>query len=80
MITRASLLNNTDIARLRTEREAKKVTKKIPSKGGKKVKKAASPTPSLDRTGMEGWGRLGRRWRLMSANLRVVRSQSWKVL
>jgi hypothetical protein len=54
MITRARLLDNTDIARLRAEREAKKVTKKTPSKGGKKGKKAASPMPSLDSTEMEG--------------------------
>ena len=53
-ISRARLVDNTDIARLRAEREAKMVTKKAPSKGGKKGKKAASPTSSFDSTGVEG--------------------------
>ena len=35
-------------------REAKKVPKKTPTKGGKKGKKAASPTRSLDSTKMDG--------------------------
>ena len=48
-----------------------------PSKGGKQSMNNGSPTPSLDGAEMEGQGRSRRRWRLMSANLRVV---SWKML
>ena len=54
MITRARLIDNTDIVRLRAEREAKKVTKMAPSKDGKKGKKAASPGSGFGSTGMEG--------------------------
>ena len=48
------MLDNTDIARLRAKR-GKKNVQEDPLQGGKKAKKAASPTPSLDSTGMEGW-------------------------
>ena len=50
---RACLLDNIDIARPGAKREAKKVSKKTPSRG-KRGKKAASPMPSLDSTKMKG--------------------------
>ena len=51
MLTRARLIDNTDIVRLRKEKEAKKSK----SKGSKKGKKAASPSPSMDSTEEEEW-------------------------
>ena len=48
MITRARLLDNTDIVRLRAEREAENVAKKTPSKGDKRSKREAFPMPSLE--------------------------------
>ena len=51
MLTRARLIDNTDIVRLRKEKEAKKSK----SKGSKKGKQAASPSPSIDSTEEEEW-------------------------
>jgi hypothetical protein len=50
MLTRACLIDNTDIVCLRYEKEAKKSK----SKGSKKGKIAASPSPSMDSTEEEG--------------------------
>jgi hypothetical protein len=51
MLTRAHLIDITDIVCLRKEKEAKKSK----SKGCKNGKKAASPSPSMDSTEQEEW-------------------------
>ena len=50
MLTRAHLIDNKDIVRLRKEKEAKKSKSKRSKKG-----KKASPSPSMDSTEQEEW-------------------------
>jgi hypothetical protein len=51
MLTRAHLIDNTNIVPLRNKKEAKNST----SQGSKNGRKVASPSPSIDGTDEEEW-------------------------